>query len=95
MKPWVKRLGEVRVQSVNVCQLATGDPKEGQFSSRPVQIHPHSIGAGRDRYSSALAPVHRPVSVFGAVQAPGEVVPTQPAVVTLSFPAHASVGRSY
>ena len=96
LKPRVDSLSEGGVEGVEEGQWGTGgDQVEGQCPRWPVQKDCHSVGAGCDGQSGVCGAVHGPEAIVCTAQAPGGVVPAQPAVVFLSLPAHTSVGYSY
>lgn len=82
------------VEGVKQSRCSTGDREEGQSPSWPVQVDSYLTGACCSSYRGVHAPVQAPVAIFGAVQTPGGVIPSQPGIRALSLPAHSFVGHS-
>lgn len=95
VEPRIHRLSEGGVEGVEQRDFTTRDPVEGQGPRGPVKVNSYSIRAGWGRYNLIRASVQGPVTVFGAAQTPGDVIPAQPAVRTFPLPANPSVGHSY
>lgn len=77
-------------------QTVRGDSVEGESASRTVHIYCYSVrGGGRvgaNRCSSVIVP--RKVIIIRAVQTPGRIIPSQPAVHTLPSPSDSSVRQT-
>ncbi len=83
------------------------DSVEGQSTSRTVHIHCYSVGGGggegrgrggqgggkRDIFCSLVVP--KRIIIFSADQTPALIIPAEPAVCTLSFPADSFVSHCY
>lgn len=93
-KPRVQGFSEGGVEGVEVDQGIRGHSVEGQRPSRMVQVHRHPVPAagGGDGDDLHLVAVKDGVAdIVAALQAPGLVVPSEPAVAALAFPSDSSV----
>ena len=95
-------LGEGGMEGVDVCQCVWGPSStwghsvKGESASRPVHIHSYSvIASGAERYVCFYIVLPDSVTIIKTIETPGLVVPSKPAVITLSFPCDSSVCHSY
>jgi len=95
-------LGGCELEGVDVCQCVWGPSSmwghsvEGQSASRPVHIHSYSVRArGGETYDCTTIVVPGIVTIISTIKFPGLVVPSKPAVSTLSSPWDSSVCHSY
>ena len=75
-----------------------GDSVEGQNASRTVHIHSYSVrdGGGRGQQGRLrFIVIHKVRIVFGASQSPGLIVPSKPAVSSVSSPGHSPFSHRY
>lgn len=97
-EPWVERIGELRVESVEVDELPRRDAIEGQSAGRFVQVNPHSSGVGgrggRGRNDRFVLVVPHGIPITLTPQAAGLVVQANFAVSSPHLPTDGPVGHT-